>query len=462
VVSFTVAEVAAACGGRVGGGSDARLTGVRALESAGPESLSFVSDAKSLKRAETSRAGAFLARTASDVPGRTVIEVADPQQALVAVLRLFHPRRAADAGIHPSAIVDPAASVDPSAEIGPFVVIGPGTVIGTGAVVEAHSVVGARCRIGAGSWLHPHVVLYDRTTLGERVEVHSGAVLGADGFGYATTARGLVKIPQVGVVTIGDDVEIGANTCVDRAALETTSVGAGTKIDNLAQIGHNVTIGRHDVICAQVGNRGLGRPRGRGGPRRAGGRRGPPHGGRRAPRSRPRAASAPTCRPGRRSTGRPPSAIVTTRSPGSSSGACRKPPASCADSRRRRGCSREGSRERRRREGGHPRDHAAPAAPLPVSPRGPHPRDLARGPMERGSKVVGLKNVSVNEPFFQGHFPGNPVMPGVLILECMAQVAGCLFFSRSVEKPGRQAHVPVGRSTRPASGARSFREISSS
>jgi UDP-3-O-[3-hydroxymyristoyl] glucosamine N-acyltransferase len=125
-------------------------------------------------------------------------------------------------------------------------------VIGADAV-EAHAVVGSRCRVGAGSWLHPHVVLYDRTTLGERVEVHSGAVLGADGFGYATTARGLVKIPQVGVVTIGDDVEIGANTCVDRAALETTSVGAGTKIDNLAQIGHNVTIGRHDVICAQVG-----------------------------------------------------------------------------------------------------------------------------------------------------------------------------------------------------------------
>jgi len=253
VVSFTVAEVAAACGGRFGGGSDTRLTGVRALESAGPESLSFVSDAKSLKRAASSRAGAFLARAASDLPGRTVIEVADPQQALIAVLRLFHPRRAARAGIHPSAIVDPAAFVDPSAEIGPYAVIGPESRVEAGAVVEAHAVVGARCAVGRGSWLHPHVVLYDRTTLGERVEVHSGAVLGADGFGYATTARGLLKIPQVGVVTIGDDVEIGANTCVDRAALETTSVGTGTKIDNLAQIGHNVTIGRHDVICAQVG-----------------------------------------------------------------------------------------------------------------------------------------------------------------------------------------------------------------
>jgi UDP-3-O-[3-hydroxymyristoyl] glucosamine N-acyltransferase len=107
--------------------------------------------------------------------------------------------------------------------------------------------------VGAGSWLHPHVVLYDDVVLGERVEIHSGAVLGGDGFGYATTEKGLVKIPQVGGVTIGDDVEIGANTCIDRAALETTSVGAGTKIDDLVMLGHNVRLGRHDVLCAQVG-----------------------------------------------------------------------------------------------------------------------------------------------------------------------------------------------------------------
>ena len=253
MASFTVAEVAAACGGRVVGDGDARLTGVRALESAGPESLSFVADAKALRRAAASGAGAFLARAASDLPNRTVLEVADPQQALVAALLLFHPRRAPRPGVHPTAVVDPAASVDPSAEIGPYAVIGRDTRVEAGAIVEAHAVVGAGCRVGAAAWLHPHVVLYDRVTLGDRVEIHSGSVLGADGFGYATTAHGLVKIPQVGNVSIGDDVEIGANTCVDRAALETTSVGAGTKVDNLVQIGHNVTIGHHDVVCAQVG-----------------------------------------------------------------------------------------------------------------------------------------------------------------------------------------------------------------
>lgn len=253
MASYTVADVAAACGGRVAGGGDARLTSVRALESADPEALSFVSDARALKRAAASRAGAFLARSASDLPGRTVIEVADPSLAVVSALRLFHPARVARPGIHPTAAVDSAAAVDPAAEVGPYVVIGPGSRVEAGAVVEAHVVVGARCRVGNGSWLHPHVVLYDDVVLGERVEVHSGAVLGADGFGYATTARGLVKIPQVGGVALGDDVEIGANACIDRAALETTSVGAGTKVDNLVQIGHNVTVGRHDVVCAQVG-----------------------------------------------------------------------------------------------------------------------------------------------------------------------------------------------------------------
>lgn len=253
MAAFTVAEVAAACGGRVVGDGAARVSGVRALENAGPESLSFAIDAKALKRASASRAGAFLARSASDLPGRTVVEVADPQQALIAVLRLFHPLRTARPGIHPTAVVDPGATVDPSAEIGPYAVIGAGTVVGAGVVVEAHAVVGAGCRVGAGSWLHPHVVLYDRVTLGERVEVHGGAVLGADGFGYATTARGLVKIPQVGTVSVGDDVEIGANTCIDRAALETTTVGAGTKVDNLVQIGHNVVVGEDTILCAQVG-----------------------------------------------------------------------------------------------------------------------------------------------------------------------------------------------------------------
>ena len=253
MASFSVAEVAAACGGRVVGDGDRRLSGVRALERAGVDALSFVNEERALSRASSSSAGALLARSAAALPGRTVIEVSDPQLALVKVLRLFHPVRAPRPGIHPTAVVEAGAFVDPSSEIGPYAVVGDLSRIGAGAIVGAHAVIGKRCRVGTGSWLHPNVVLYDDVAVGDRVEVHSGAVLGADGFGYATTALGLVKIPQVGIVSIGDDVEIGANACIDRAALETTSVGAGTKIDNLVQIGHNVTLGRHDVICAQVG-----------------------------------------------------------------------------------------------------------------------------------------------------------------------------------------------------------------
>ena len=277
VASFSVAEVAAACGGRVVGDGERRLSGVRSLEGAGADTLSFVSEEQALPRAAVSAAGALLARSASALPGRTVIEVPDPSAALILVLRLFHPARIPRPGIHVTAVVDAGTFVDPSAEIGPYAVVGDLSRVEANAIVGAHTVIGARCRVGAGSWLHPHVVLYDDVVLGERVEIHSGAVLGGDGFGYATTEKGLVKIPQVGGVTIGDDVEIGANTCIDRAALETTSVGAGTKIDDLVMLGHNVRIGRHDVLCAQVGRRRLGRDRRWRHPRRAGGRRRPHH-----------------------------------------------------------------------------------------------------------------------------------------------------------------------------------------
>ena len=253
MASLSVAELAAACGGRVVGDGERRLFGVRSLEGAGADMLSFVSEEPALPRAAVSAAGAFLARSASALLGRTVIEVLDPSAALILVLRLFHPARIPRPGIHVTAVVDAGTFVDPSAEIGPYAVVGDLSRVEANAIVDAHTVIGARCRVGAGSWLHPHVVLYDDVVLGERVEIHSGAVLGGDGFGYATTEKGLVKIPQVGGVTIGDDVEIGANTCIDRAALETTSVGAGTKIDDLVMLGHNVRLGRHDVLCAQVG-----------------------------------------------------------------------------------------------------------------------------------------------------------------------------------------------------------------
>ncbi len=251
--TVTTAAVAAACHGRLVGDSELALRGVRALEAAGPEDLSFAAEKTDVEAALTSKAGALLARSAAGLGGRTVIEVESPALAVARVLPLFHPPRAARPGVHPSAILGADAAVDASAEIGPYVVVGEAARVGPGCILEAHAVVGNGCVLGERVRLHPHVVLYDGVVLGRGAEVHSGAVLGADGFGYAPSAEGLVKVPQVGDVVIGEDVEIGANTCIDRAALESTRVGAGTKIDDLVMIGHNSTIGRHAIICGQVG-----------------------------------------------------------------------------------------------------------------------------------------------------------------------------------------------------------------
>ena len=253
MTTLSAAEIAACCGGRVSGDGGRRVRGVRSLEMAGADDLSFAADAKAEKKAEASAAGVLLARSASRFPGRTVVEASDPSLALAAVLSLFHPRRAAQAGVHPTAVLGAGTIVDPTAEVGPYVVIGNGTRVGAGAILEAHSAVGRGCVLGEGVWLHPHVVLYDGTVLGARVEVHSGTVLGADGFGYAPTPAGIVKVPQAGRVVVEDDVEIGANACVDRATLEETRVGAGTKIDDLVMIGHNCRVGRHGILCGQVG-----------------------------------------------------------------------------------------------------------------------------------------------------------------------------------------------------------------
>jgi len=249
----TASAVAEACGGRLVGDGEAVVEGVRSLEKAGARDLSFVADAKAEKAAAGSAAGVLLARSAGPFAGRTVVEVPDPAAALAALLARCFPPRVARAGVHPTAIVAEGARVAAGAEVGPYVVIGEGTEVEDGAILEPHVVVGRRCRVAAGAWLHPHVVLYDGVTLGARVEVHSGVVLGADGFGYAPTPSGIVKVPQVGGVSVDEDVEIGANSCIDRATLEQTRVGAGTKIDDLVMVGHNSVIGRHVILCGQVG-----------------------------------------------------------------------------------------------------------------------------------------------------------------------------------------------------------------
>ncbi|MEO8277554.1 MAG: UDP-3-O-(3-hydroxymyristoyl)glucosamine N-acyltransferase [Thermoanaerobaculia bacterium] len=258
-MTWTLGQLAERVRGEVEGSPGRSLEGVRTLAEAGPSHLSFLTSARFLPQAAASAAGAMLVDRKAVLPGRDLLRCDHPQLALAEILRLFHPVREAPPGIHTTAVVGAGCTIDPSVVIGPYVVLGTGVEVAAGAVLHPHVVVGDGCRIGAGSVLHPHVVLYAGVSLAERVEVHAGTVLGSDGFGYATVRGVHHKIPQVGGVDIGADVEIGALTTIDRALLGSTSIGAGSKIDNLVQVGHNVVVGERAILCGQAGIAGSAR-----------------------------------------------------------------------------------------------------------------------------------------------------------------------------------------------------------
>lgn len=249
---FRLGELARSLSGRLHGDPDREVDDLRTLEHAGPRDLSFWTDPRYRRQAQESRAGALIVARYDERISTDQIECDAAEVAVAQALALLHPEEAHDPGIHPTAAIAPDARVDSSATIGPYVVVGAGSEIGARTVVHPHVTIGRRCRIGAGCVLHPQVVLYDDTELGERTVVHSGTVLGADGFRYVAHAGALVKVPHVGRVRLGSDVEIGANSAVDRAMLEATTVGDGTKIDNLVQVGHNVRIGRSCILCGQT------------------------------------------------------------------------------------------------------------------------------------------------------------------------------------------------------------------
>ena len=256
-ISFSLAELAEKIDGRVVGDDSVRITGIRALEDAGSDDLSFLHVGTYKQAAVASSAAALLVpENLSEMTpelGCPVIVVRSSQLALAQVVRIFHPEPVPAPGIHPTAVVEEGCTIDPTVHIGPYCVINTGAVIESGTVLDAHVVVGAGCRIGKDCRLRPGVVLYHATRLGDRVQVHAGTILGADGFGYASVDGVHHKVPQVGTVNIEDDVEIGANSAIDRAMLEVTHVGTGTKIDNLVQVGHNVQTGKGCLLCGQVG-----------------------------------------------------------------------------------------------------------------------------------------------------------------------------------------------------------------
>jgi UDP-3-O-[3-hydroxymyristoyl] glucosamine N-acyltransferase len=256
---FTLGELAEALQARLDGDPTRVVTGVAPLESAGPDEISFLTDPRYREAARASRAGAFVVPPeVADLPG-PMLHCPAPQQALIALIRLFHPVAAPPAGVHPSAVVAADARLDPTATVGAQCVIEAGAVIGPRVHLHALVHVGPGVEVGEASVVYPHVSLREGVRLGRRVVVHAGAVLGADGFGFAFDGTAHRKIPQVGGVLIEDDVEIGANTTIDRASFGDTIVRRGTKIDNLVQIGHNVEVGEHSLLIAQVGISGSAR-----------------------------------------------------------------------------------------------------------------------------------------------------------------------------------------------------------
>ncbi|MFQ5827986.1 MAG: UDP-3-O-(3-hydroxymyristoyl)glucosamine N-acyltransferase [Candidatus Methylomirabilia bacterium] len=246
-------EIAQVLGVVLDGDPDRVVTGVAPLETAGPTHISFLIDRKYASLARNSRAGALLVPKDSKDLAPPTLRAENPRTALIDLLELFHPAATAPEGIDASAQVAVSAQVHPTATLGAWVSIGSGAVIGEGTWIHPFVYVGDEVEIGADCTVYPHVVIREKVTLGNRVIVHPGVVLGADGFGYVFDGRCHRKIPQVGTVVIEDDVEIGANVTVDRATLGRTLIRRGTKIDNLAQIGHNVEIGEDVILVAQVG-----------------------------------------------------------------------------------------------------------------------------------------------------------------------------------------------------------------
>jgi UDP-3-O-[3-hydroxymyristoyl] glucosamine N-acyltransferase len=252
-MKITAAALATQLNGKVIGDGDLEISGFASPDRAGPGDLTFAENTRNFKEADAGQASAILVSGACPSTSKVLIRVANPRVAAAHALPLFFPPEEFAAGVHPSACIASSAEIDPSVHIGPGCVVGENVSIGAGAVLVGGNHIAHDARIGSEVRLHPNVVVYSDTRIGDRTIIHAGSVIGSDGYGFVFDQGRHVKMPQVGNVVIGDDVEIGSNTSIDRAALGSTVVGSGTKIDNLVHIAHNVTFGEHCLIMGQCG-----------------------------------------------------------------------------------------------------------------------------------------------------------------------------------------------------------------
>lgn len=249
-----VRELADWLGATFEGDGEREIAEVAPLESAGAEHISFVGNRKAALLAAQSAAGCLLVPLDYDNErNRTVIRTRDPRGAFARTVCRFHPPRRPTPGVHPTAVIGAGTDLGPDVFVGPHAVVGEDSQIGARSIIDAGCVVGSRVSIGEECRLRANVTVYDDVDIGDRVVLHSGCVIGADGFGFVLNGDHYEKFPQVGRVQIGNDCEIGSNSCIDRAALGVTWVGEGVKIDNMVHVGHNCRIGNHVVIAAQTG-----------------------------------------------------------------------------------------------------------------------------------------------------------------------------------------------------------------
>jgi UDP-3-O-[3-hydroxymyristoyl] glucosamine N-acyltransferase len=249
----TVSELAAHVGGHAFGDGNVVIHRVASLETAGEGEIAYVEDEKFFAAASASKASCVIAPEGADVKARCRIEVKKPKLAFALIAEILHPPKKRAPEIHPSSVIAPSAKVGDRVFIGAFVCVGENSSVGDGTQIRAGAKIGDNVRLGSDCVIHPNVLLEDGVTIGDRVILHAGVVIGADGFGYVRDEHSHHKFPQIGTVVIEEDVELGANTCIDRAALGRTRIGRGTKIDNMVHVGHNCDIGERVVIAAQTG-----------------------------------------------------------------------------------------------------------------------------------------------------------------------------------------------------------------
>lgn len=252
--AYRLGDIARELGAELRGDAGYIIAGLGTLTTAGPEHLAFLSNPSYAGQLQSCRAGAVIVRPelADKTPGAALL-LDNPYLGYARISHWFDRSETSAAGIHPSAVVHPSAIVPDSVTLGPNVVISEGAVLGERVVVGAGCVIGSRCRVGDDTVLRPNATLVQDVTTGQRCMILSGAVIGSDGFGFANEKGVWHRIAQVGGVTLGDDVEVGANTTIDRGAIEDTRIGNGVKIDNLVQVAHNVVIGDHSALAGQSG-----------------------------------------------------------------------------------------------------------------------------------------------------------------------------------------------------------------